>query len=416
MKWSLPFLLSLPGAICPGMLSAQLPVGPEAAVVKITAEVEGHRKVGSGFIVHRTVDLIYIITASHVVEGDAQPKVEFFTRRNLPVPASVVGLEGGDPKGLALLMVTGQDKLPPGLGTLSLAPSTELKGGDEVTIIGFPQGAGPWAVLKGNIVSRQGRNIDFSAAIDEGSSGGPMIKDGQVVSMVTEMSTPYGRATPAASIQLFLEGWGVRLSEAGSKRVDSPPSGGRDRESVKSIRLRSKPAQIDGKEVEAMMKKYGFSDCKYNPGAPSSNKYQVLSFGRVRVVIDYGTGLMWQPAGSRTELQNRREAEAYVSQLNQESYAGFSDWRLPTIEELASLGASQKKNGDLWISPLFSDRVKWCWSVDTVPGSGVSWGMDYTCPHPNLGGRREDGFGRVGHARAVRSVQRGDTNRSGTAF
>ena len=49
----------------------------------------------------------------------AHPKVEFFTKRNMPVTAEVLGLEGDDEvRGLALMVVRGQENLPKGLTTL----------------------------------------------------------------------------------------------------------------------------------------------------------------------------------------------------------------------------------------------------------------------------------------------------------
>ena len=63
----------------------------KAGVVKITANPqEGGRKVGTGFIVRLEPEVVYIITAAHVVSGAAQPEVEFFTKRNVPVKGAVL--------------------------------------------------------------------------------------------------------------------------------------------------------------------------------------------------------------------------------------------------------------------------------------------------------------------------------------
>lgn len=187
----------------------------KAGVVKI----EAGGKIGTGFIVRSTRNTAYIVTASHVVEGEKHPKIEFLTRRYRLVLSNVLALEGGDPKGLALLVVKGPENLPSGLEALPLDPSVSLVGGESVTVIGFPRLAGPWSTIRGNVVSWQGREIVLSGAIDEGISGGPLIKDGKVVGLVTQTER-YGRATPAISIKSFLEGWGIEDTQ---KQLSTAP-------------------------------------------------------------------------------------------------------------------------------------------------------------------------------------------------
>ena len=123
----------------------------KAGVVKITASSDGKRKTGTGFIVRLEKDAAYILTASHVVEGDKHPDIEFFTRRNLQSQAETTRIEGDDPRGLALLVVRDKDNLPAGLTVLPLAVGANLSGGEEITAIGFPQGGGPWAVVRANV-------------------------------------------------------------------------------------------------------------------------------------------------------------------------------------------------------------------------------------------------------------------------
>ena len=86
----------------------------QSGVVKITAKPpQGTTNIGTGFIVRLESNAAYIVTAAHVVAGDAHPKVEFFTKRNMPVTAEVLGLEGDDEvRGLALVVVRGHGKPP----------------------------------------------------------------------------------------------------------------------------------------------------------------------------------------------------------------------------------------------------------------------------------------------------------------
>lgn len=201
--------------LCAVLLSAARPLRAEsldrerAGVVKVTATVDGKRKTGTGFIVRLEQGAAYILTASHVVEGDNRPEIEFFTRRNVTSRAETVRIEGDDPRGLALLLVRGKDNLPPGLVALPLASGTSLSGGEEVTAIGFPQGGGPWAVVRANVVSRVGRDLTLGGSIDEGNSGGPILIDGSVAGVVMGVDGKFARAIPAAIARLVLDGWGL---------------------------------------------------------------------------------------------------------------------------------------------------------------------------------------------------------------
>jgi hypothetical protein len=202
-------LLSIPLMSLPATAWGQSLERQKAGVVKLTAVSDGKRKTGTGFIIRLDQDAAYILTASHVVEGDNDPEVEFFTRRNLPVQAQTARLEGGDPRGLALLIVRGRDKLPPGILPLPMEGKVRIQGGAPVTVIGFPQGAGPWAVLRATIVSLDGRDLTIDGSIDEGSSGGPVLSDGVVAGVITTVQGKFARAVPASVARLVLEGWGV---------------------------------------------------------------------------------------------------------------------------------------------------------------------------------------------------------------
>lgn len=183
----------------------------QAGVVKITAKPpEGTANVGTGFIVRVEREAVYIVTAAHVVVGDQQPRVEFFTKRNLPIPAEVLGLEGGDEvRGLALLVVRGAQNFPTGLTALSLAGTARLTGGEDIMVIGFPRNAGPWAIVKGNISSRQGRDLFFSPSVESGHSGGPIFQGGKVVGVVGAGSLSVGRGVTVGSVEDYLDGFGV---------------------------------------------------------------------------------------------------------------------------------------------------------------------------------------------------------------
>jgi len=90
-----------------------------------------------------------------------------------------------------------------------------------------------------------------------------------------------------------------------------------------------------------------------------------------KVVIDHATGLMWHQNGSDKLKWN--VAKQWVRVLNSRGHAGYSDWRLPTVEEAASLLESSKSNG-LYIDPGFSNKQEWIWTGDEY-GSEGAWGV-----------------------------------------
>ena len=70
-------------------------------------------------------------------------------------------------------------------------------------------------------------------------------------------------------------------------------------------------------------------------------------------VLDSRTGLMWQKTDSyhdRKKGMNWYEALEYVDGKNTEKFAGYNDWRLPTLDELRQLWDSKRpvesKDGD----------------------------------------------------------------------
>ncbi|MCP4105134.1 MAG: DUF1566 domain-containing protein, partial [Desulfobacteraceae bacterium] len=99
-------------------------------------------------------------------------------------------------------------------------------------------------------------------------------------------------------------------------------------------------------------------------------------------VTDYATGLMWQQSGSDGYI-NYKQAQKYIQELNSNRFAGYDDWRLPTIDELISLLEPEKKSGDLYIDPIFDTKQRWCWSSD-IESSSVAWGVYFSFGNVDL--------------------------------
>lgn len=169
----------------------------------------------------------------------------------------------------------------------------------------------------------------------------------------------------------------------------SPPA-----TSAKTPKYRSQPKTVSS-DAEAM-KVFGL-DKQMRPLKQIENNFEVQG----DVVIDYATGLMWQKTGSLQPL-TYNNAQAYIRQLNQEQFAKFTNWRMPTIDELLSLVETNKQANGLYIASIFDVRQKWCWSADTTADVVKTAWMVYF----NRGEVSVHGSGYTNFVRAVRVLQK----------
>ncbi|MDR3570516.1 MAG: DUF1566 domain-containing protein [Syntrophobacteraceae bacterium] len=87
------------------------------------------------------------------------------------------------------------------------------------------------------------------------------------------------------------------------------------------------------------------------------------------VVFDNQTGLMWQ-RGASTARTVWKDGFGYVEKLNAESFAGYSDWRYPSEDEIASLiTPEENRTSGLYIDPIFENQRN-CWSSSRREGHG----------------------------------------------
>jgi len=149
---------------------------------------------GTGVVV---VNRGTILTSLHVVAGAGRIRVVFAD--GLESDAKIVGQHPEND--LAVLQA---ETVPDDLAAAVMRPRADLQSGDVVVAVGFPFGIGPSVSagvvsgLKREYRSPSGESllsnlIQFDAAVNPGSSGGPLLNAaGEVVGIVTAMLDPGG--------------------------------------------------------------------------------------------------------------------------------------------------------------------------------------------------------------------------------
>jgi S1-C subfamily serine protease len=154
------------------------------------------RAVGSGVVI---IDRGVILTSLHVVSGASRVRVEF--QDGTQSDAAVIGTQ--PEHDLAVLQA---NQIPDDLQAATLRSAKHLVEGEQVTAVGFPFGIGP-SVSHGVISGLHRRYqspdgsrtlselIQFDAAANPGSSGGPLVNAaGEVIGIVTAILTTSEKA------------------------------------------------------------------------------------------------------------------------------------------------------------------------------------------------------------------------------
>ncbi|MBD3339075.1 MAG: DUF1566 domain-containing protein, partial [Candidatus Lokiarchaeota archaeon] len=106
------------------------------------------------------------------------------------------------------------------------------------------------------------------------------------------------------------------------------------------------------------------------------HEYYLITIEGDEIVIDFKSGLMWQHGGS-SNYMNYENARKWVDELKVKGYAGYCDWRLPTLEEAMNLMALHKNRDNLYIDPIFSTNQDWIWTADPYKGKYRQWVVDF---------------------------------------
>ena len=150
----------------------------------------------------------------------------------------------------------------------------------------------------------------------------------------------------------------------------------------------------------------GLYDDNLNPTAKGiPNDYRLVTRDDKELVIDQATRLMWQRHGS-TRRMPENEVEDHIGELNQSAYAGFNQWRLPTIVEALSVMEPKQRDSDgLFIDESFGRSQRYIWTADKK-NDGKRWIVSYLTGDSIVGVLNIDDETPNFFVRAVRTLNR----------
>lgn len=138
------------------------------------------------------------------------------------------------------------------------------------------------------------------------------------------------------------------------------------------LHLPAEECSLHDKEIQELVKQWGFSDQILNPQSEFQNYY--VDSGDEQTVIDEHTGLMWQRFG--LDLCSIRNMKNQIEKLNEKGFAGYHDWRIPTVPEALSIMEIKANEKGVYLHPCFSKEQPFVFTSAKRKPTGY-WFVDY---------------------------------------
>ncbi len=143
-------------------------------------------------------------------------------------------------------------------------------------------------------------------------------------------------------------------------------------EGLRCVDLPSQPCELSEEDVTRLVRAHDFVDTDRNPEGNFTG-YLVDNHDHL-TVSDRATGLMWMRSG--IDIMSHRMMKKEIERINREGFAGFTDWRLPTMAEAMSLMRREKSERDQFLHPCFSAEQPFIFVAATRSPGGY-WFVDY---------------------------------------
>ena len=138
------------------------------------------------------------------------------------------------------------------------------------------------------------------------------------------------------------------------------------------LTLPTEESFLQNSALAEFVKKWNFFEAEHNPKGGYGNHFADTGDGLT--IVDQKTNLMWQRAG--LDITSVRTMVRNIEKLNKEGFAGYSDWRMPSIEEAMSIMDPLKNEKGTYLQPCFSKEQPFIF-VAAKRKPGGYWFVDY---------------------------------------
>ncbi|MCX6558594.1 MAG: DUF1566 domain-containing protein [Candidatus Aminicenantes bacterium] len=139
--------------------------------------------------------------------------------------------------------------------------------------------------------------------------------------------------------------------------------------------LRREYKSLNEQEISDMLGGKNMFDAEKNPAGNFRHEYEIKNAAGLRVVLDRATRLAWMRQQHPVKM-NLEKTKEWIGSLNRLGYGGISDWRLPTVEEAASLLENNPDDGKTFLNAIFGEDIQSIWTGDSFTES-LSWIIDF---------------------------------------
>ncbi len=139
--------------------------------------------------------------------------------------------------------------------------------------------------------------------------------------------------------------------------------------------LRAEYKSLDEGEIAKMLAAKNIYDAQRNPEGNFQHRYEIKDAAGLRLIIDRATNLAWTRQQNLVKMSHDKSIQ-WIASLNNVEYGGSKNWRLPTVEEAASLLKKNADDGKTFLDAIFGKDLKVIWTGDGFSGS-ESWVVDF---------------------------------------